>query len=293
MESCGSRASWAIRVLGLASCWIVLTVAGCNQKSAPENSEAKAPAIKASRSAQADDRLHQPFMDAVYLEPPEGQLRPPDKTKAGKNVAKIYEIIAGRDGVGGLWDQIKFASPDGKRINYVADIKTDLGNIRIEFFPDIAPNHVRNFLALAKAGYYDGLEFDRSVYEELPGEKGTFLEYLEAGCPLGTADPGYGSIGYWLKPEVSDQVKHEAGTVGAWHAEEVETAACKFYITLDKAPWMDGNWTVFGKVTQGLDVARAIRSRPVRKDEKDRPEHPVVIRAVEVTPIIVHGSVEP
>jgi peptidyl-prolyl cis-trans isomerase B (cyclophilin B) len=284
MESCVSRASWAIRVLALTSFGAILVVAGCNQGQPSEKAEVKAPEVKA-RPAPSEDRLHQLFMDAVYLEPPEGQLRPPDKTKAGKNVAKVYETIAGRDGVGGLWDQIKFVSPDGKRINYVADIKTDLGNIRIEFFPDIAPNHVRSFLALAKAGYYDGLEFDRTVYEELPGEKGTFLEYLEAGCPLGTADPGYGSIGYWLKPEVSDQVKHEAGTVGAWHAEEVETAACKFYITLDKAPWMDGNWTVFGKVTQGLDVARAIRSRPVRKDEKDRPEQPVVIRAVTVGPV--------
>src|SRR5207249_4183040 len=92
----------------------------------------------------------------------------------------------------------------------------------------------------------------------------------------------YGSIGYWLKPELSEQVKHEAGTVGAWHAEEVETAACKFYITLDRAPWMDRNWTVFGKVTQGLEVARKIRARPTRAEEPDRPREPVVIRAVTI-----------
>jgi peptidyl-prolyl cis-trans isomerase B (cyclophilin B) len=282
METCLSRESWAIRILPVASFLAIILFAGCNQET-PVKMEAKAAEEKKPEPPRTDDKLHQPFIEAVYLEPPEGQLRPPDQTKAGKNVAKLYETVAGRDGVGGLWDEVKFNTPDGKRINYQADIKTDQGNIHIEFLPDVAPNHVRNFIALAKAGYYDGLEFDRTVYEELPGEKGTFLEYLEAGCPLGTADPAYGSIGYWLKPELSDQAKHEAGTVGAWHAEEVETAACKFYITLDKAPWMDGNWTVFGKVTQGLDVARAIRTQPVRKDEQDRPERPVVIRSVTVT----------
>jgi peptidyl-prolyl cis-trans isomerase B (cyclophilin B) len=225
--------------------------------------------------------LHQPFLEAVSLEPPEGQLPPPDQTKAGKNVAKLHEAIAGRNGVGGLWDKVKFVTDSGKRVHFASTIKTDLGDIRIELFPDLAPNHVRNFIALAQAGYYDGLEFDRAVYEELPGEKGTFFECIQGGCPLGTDEPGHGSIGYWLKPELSEEVKHEAGTVGAWHAEQVESAACKFYIILDKAPWMT-NYTAFGKVTQGLDVARAIRARPVRMDEKDRPERPVVIRSVTI-----------
>jgi peptidyl-prolyl cis-trans isomerase B (cyclophilin B) len=142
---------------------------------------------------------------------------------------------------------------------------------------------VRNFVALARAGYYDGLEFDRTVREELEGAKGNYFEYLEAGCPLGTGEPGYGSIGYWMKPELSDKVKHTEGIVGAWHGEDLETAGCKFYITLSEAPWMDGNWTVFGKITRGLDVARTILRRPTRNDElKDRPVEPVVIRSVTI-----------
>ena len=65
--------------------------------------------------------------------------------------------------------------------------------------------------------------------------------------------------------------------------QRVETAACKFYITLSKAPWMDGNWTAFGKVTQGLDVARTGLGRPRRDDEfKDRPVQPVEIRSVTI-----------
>jgi peptidyl-prolyl cis-trans isomerase B (cyclophilin B) len=278
-----SRWVRAVEPLGLTGLCAVILCSGCGEQAAPTTSaEAKAPGKAAPLPTGFDARLHQAFKEAVYLEPPEGQLRPPDMTKAGKNVAKLYEAIVGQDGFGGLWDQVKFNSAGGKRLAYTATLKTDLGSMTIELWPDVAPNHVRNFVALARAGYYDGLEFDRTVREAFEGQKDTFLEYLEAGCPLGSADPSYGSIGYWLKPELSEQVKHEAGTVGAWHAEELETAACKFYITLDRAPWMDGNWTVFGKVTQGLDIARAIRARPVRDEEKDRPKTPVVIRSVTV-----------
>jgi peptidyl-prolyl cis-trans isomerase B (cyclophilin B) len=277
--------------LGLTSLAAMGLVAGCHQQEPDQGKGEQAVAVAAvPKQTPSEDRLHQSFTEAVFPEPPDGQLRPPDQTKAGKNVAKLYEAIVGRGGAGGLWEQVKFSDPVGKRFGYTATIKTDLGNITMELWPDVAPNHVRNFVALARAGYYDGLEFDRTVREEMEGSQGMGLEYIEAGCPLGTADPGYGSIGYWLKPELSEQVKHEAGTVGAWHAEELESAACKFYITLDKAPWMDGNWTVFGKVTQGLDVARAIRARPVRQEEKDRPASPVVIRAVTIESREIDGS---
>jgi peptidyl-prolyl cis-trans isomerase B (cyclophilin B) len=284
-----NKREWrSLRKLGWLGLMVLFAVTGCTpQGQEPEKVE-MAPTPNAKKEMTpppANDRLHQSFLEAVSLDPPEGQLRPPDKTKAGKNVAKLYEKIAGRDGAGGLWDKIRFTSAN-KKTNYTAIIKTEIGDIRMEFLPEVAPNHVRNFLALATAGYYDGLEFDRTVYEELPAEKGKFFECLQAGCPLGSGEPGYGSIGYWLKPEMSENIKHEAGTVGAWHGEQVESAACKFYITLDQAPWMDGNYTVFGKVTQGLDVARKIRARPVRMDEKDRPERPVVINAVTIEPAI-------
>jgi cyclophilin family peptidyl-prolyl cis-trans isomerase len=108
---------------------------------------------------------------------------------------------------------------------------------------------------------------------------------LEGGCPLGTGDLGVGSIGYWLKPEFNKEA-HEEGTGGACHGEEPDTAACRFYITLSKAPFLNGNFTVFGKVTQGLDIARKIFWLPVRNDpeypEGDRPEKPVVIRKVTI-----------
>lgn len=275
-----------------------MVLGGCGQKDAgnvkggpvqPLVSQQETPVVPASsgvNDAKLMGRLHQPFMEATYLEPPSdsGILRPPDKTRAGKSVGKMYEAIAGTNGVGGLWDQIRFVTPSGQRLHYTATLQTDLGNLQLELWPEVAPNHVRNFVALAKVGYYDGLTFDRALRQEIPGENGTFFRYLEAGCPLGTGELEYGSIGYWMKPELSDTLLHEDGTVGAWHGLELESASCKFYITLSKAPGMDGNYTIFGKLTQGLDVAHRIVSRPVRDDDdtKDRPVDAVVIRKVTI-----------
>jgi peptidylprolyl isomerase len=197
----------------------------------------------------------------------------------GKSVGKLYtEVIR-------LWDTIHFTTKDGKPITYTAILDTGLGPIEIALRPDLAPNHVRNFVALARAGYYDGLVFERTVHAKSEEQPEVEVEVLEGGCPLGTGDLGVGSIGYWLKPEFSKE-QHVGGTVGACHGEEPDTAACRFYITLNKAPFLDGNFTIFGKVTQGLDVARRVFWLPVRNDpeypEGDRPQNPVVIRHVTI-----------
>src|SRR5205807_10337779 len=141
-------------------------------------------------------------------------------------------------------------------------LETDLGLIEIELKPDIAPNHVRNFVALARAGYYDGLSFERIYRAESRGDAGATLEEIEAGCPLGTGDTAGGSIGYWLNPEFAAKVSHVEGTVGACRGDAEDSAACRFYITLCKAPNLDGDFTVFGQVTAGLDVARKIFAGP-------------------------------
>src|SRR5262249_18708459 len=152
--------------------------------------------------------------------------RPPDTTMTGKSVGKLYtEVVAS-------WDAIRFVSDDGQRIFYTAVLDTELGPIEIALLPEAAPNHVRNFTPLAKAGYYRGLVFERTVHEKPEGQPE--LEVLEGGCPIGTGEVGYGSIGYWLQPEFNAE-PHIEGTVGACHAEEPDTAACKFYITLNKA----------------------------------------------------------
>jgi cyclophilin family peptidyl-prolyl cis-trans isomerase len=197
----------------------------------------------------------------------------------GKSIGRLYEEVLR------LWDTIDFVTEDGKRIHYSATLETALGNIEIDLDPERAPNHVRNFVALARAGYYDGLVFDRIQHNEINLESVGRYEEIEAGCPLGKGDPTRNSLGYWLKPEITTDLKHEEGAVGACRMEEKDTAGCKFYITLSKAPYLDGHFTLFGKVTKGLEVARKIFLQPVVLEDQDldggrKPLDPVVIRKV-------------
>lgn len=257
-----------------------------NSASAADNAK------KPDEAVAAVDDKHIPFDRATRggEDPPTNSNPPPDVTASGKPVYKIYKEVLR------LWDTIHFATPDGKPIHYSATVQTDLGNIEIDLRPDLAPNHVRNFVALARAGYYDDLFVDRICHEESeaePGKKQVF-DSIEVGCPLGNGEPGNGSIGYWLKaefPAADAKVTHEAGTVGACRNVEPDSGACRFYITLCDAPFLDGNFTIFGKVTQGLDVARIIAKQPTREYEEDvagslRPDKPIKIKSV-----VIHTSV--
>ena len=193
-----------------------------------------------------------------------------------------------------LWDDIRFVAPDGKLPAYRAVLDTELGPIEITLKPKQAPNHVRNFIALAQAGYYDQLFFERVRHEknEMTGQE---LHLIEGGCPLGTGGTGTGSIGYWLKNEFTppDKMSHDEGVVGACRGEEEDSAATRFYITLSKAPFLDGNYTVFGKVTQGLDVARKIFVQPIVVDEQDRDAHRRPEKAVLIRKVTIQQSEEP
>jgi peptidylprolyl isomerase len=243
-----------------------------------KNESAAAPAANATTSA-VEPRMQQTFEAATRQDPPADWQRPPDVTLTGKSVGKLYSEVVK------LWGSFRLFSGNSEIMTCTATLDTELGPIEIALRPDLAPNHVRNFLILAKMGYYDGLVFERTVHAKSDEQPDVEVELIEAGCPLGTGDSGVGSIGYWLKPEFSKET-HEVGTIGACHGVEPDTAACRFYITLNKAPFLDGNFTVFGKVTGGMEVVRKIYSLPVRNDpeypEGDRPQKPVVIRKVTV-----------
>ena len=243
-------------------------------------SDAANQAGAASTPAIVDSRFKKSFAEATRADVPADFQRPPDLTLTGKSVGKLYsELVA-------MWPTIDLTGPDGKIIPYVATVDTDLGAIEITLRADLAPNHVRNFICLAKLGYYDGLVFERTVHAKPADHPEQEVDVLEGGCPLGTGDIGIGSLGYWLKPEYSTET-HDVGAIGAPRGTEPDTACCRFYMTLSKAPFLDGNFTVFGKATSGLDVAKRIFSLPVRNDteypEGDRPEKPVVIRKVTIS----------
>jgi peptidyl-prolyl cis-trans isomerase B (cyclophilin B) len=290
---------WAKLLAAVVTLTMGLTGCGGSQPNKPEASAAKdaapprnvAPASPVAIPAAPPtpepkrDPLHLSFFEATRRadDPPPEANQPPDKTITEKPVFKIL------DEVQKTWDSIRFTTADGKKIEYTAVVQTAFGVIEIELLPEVAPNHVRNFVALARAGYYDGLRFDGLVHEEARDEAGvvTRLEQVRAGCPLGTGETGCGSIGYWLKPEFNARAKgvtHGPGTVGAVRLQEPDTAATRFYINVNPAEYLDDSYTIFGKVVKGLDVVRTIGMQPTIEDDADnsRPEKPIVIQAVTI-----------
>lgn len=267
-------------------------VIGCG-KQEPPAPHATSPAVTTPQSSTAlapsalttlplvDPRLQQSFQEATLDTPPIDGERLPDTTMTGKSVGKLYDAVVQS------WESIRFVSSSGRPLAYKATLETEQGTIEIALRPDLAPNHVRNFVALARAGYYDGLVFDRIIREVSDTMPEVRRDLIEAGCPMGTGESGYGSIGYWMKAEFDPNLQHEEGSVGACRGEEPDTAGCKFYISLSRAPLMDHNSTIFGKVTRGIDVARTILTQPVITDpaspEGERPQNPVVIRKVVIT----------
>ncbi len=142
-----------------------------------------------------------------------------------------------------------------------------------ELYPDKAPNSVNNFIALAKAGFYNGLIFHRVI----PG----FM--IQGGCPQGT---GTGGPGYSIKGEFAangfgqNDIVHDRGVLSMARAMDPDSAGSQFFIMVDAAPHLDGQYAAFGKVTEGMDVADAIVS--VRTNFRDKPLTPQKIKSVSV-----------
>jgi peptidyl-prolyl cis-trans isomerase B (cyclophilin B) len=138
---------------------------------------------------------------------------------------------------------------------YRAVLETSLGDITIQFTPDKAPEHVRNFLRLAQAGVYDGTSWHRVVkgFVVQTGHVPTRREPLSEVQQRFVRD---------LKAEFNDQL-HEPGTVSMARLAEPDTANTSFFIVTARAPMLDQKYTVFGKVTSGLDVVQKIEAAPV------------------------------
>lgn len=133
--------------------------------------------------------------------------------------------------------------------NRTATIETDKGTIKFELAEDLAPITTANFIGLAESKFYDGLNFHR--YE--PG----FV--IQGGCPQGT---GTGGSDQKIKLEVSPNLKHsEAGVVAMARSSHPDSASCQFYITLGPAGFLDMQYAVFGRVTEGIDVVQQLRAK--------------------------------
>jgi peptidyl-prolyl cis-trans isomerase B (cyclophilin B) len=131
--------------------------------------------------------------------------------------------------------------------NRTATVETSKGTIKFELYEDLAPITAGNFIELAGKKFYDGLKFHRVE----PG----FV--IQGGCPYGT---GTGGSGKNIPLEVTPNLKHgEAGAVAMARSSDPNSASSQFYITLGPAAFLDNNYAVFGRVTEGLDVVQKIR----------------------------------
>lgn len=142
-----------------------------------------------------------------------------------------------------------------------------------ELYPEKAPNTVNNFISLAGKGFYDGLTFHRVI----PG----FM--IQGGCPDGT---GMGGPGYEIDGEFSgngfdgNDLAHTTGVLSMARTMAPNSAGSQFFIMVDEAPHLDGEYAAFGKVTEGMDVADAIVNQA--RDRMDRPRAEQRIKAVTV-----------
>jgi len=146
--------------------------------------------------------------------------------------------------------------------NTTASIETRLGTIELKFFPDIAPNHVDSFIKLAKDGFYDGTTFHRVI----PG----FM--IQGGDPNSKspdrARHGTGGPGYTVKAEFSDR-SHKRGILSMARSRNPDSAGSQFFICVGDSTFLDNQYTVFGEVVSGMDVADKIVNEP--RDPRDNP----------------------
>ena len=143
----------------------------------------------------------------------------------------------------------QYTQPEDMQIDasktYTATMVTNKGTITLRLFPDVAPQHVNSFVFLSSEGFYDGLTFHR--YE--PG----FV--IQGGDPVGN---GTGGPGYNLPAEFSE-LPHKTGTLAMARSSNPNSGGSQFYITLAPANFLDRQYTVFGEVTDGMDIVQKIR----------------------------------
>ncbi|MEF9960825.1 MAG: peptidylprolyl isomerase [Niameybacter sp.] len=144
--------------------------------------------------------------------------------------------------------------------------------IKLELYPEVAPNTVNNFISLVQKGYYDGLGIHRVIRGFM----------IQGGCPQGT---GTGGPGYCIKGEfsgngVKNDLKHAKGVISMARAMSPNSAGSQFFIMHENSPHLDGQYAAFGKVVEGLDVVDYIAI--TKTNHMDKPLNPVVIQSMTV-----------
>jgi peptidyl-prolyl cis-trans isomerase B (cyclophilin B) len=157
--------------------------------------------------------------------------------------------------------------------NPVVTIEMENGEIiRIELYPSVAPNTVKNFIYLINQGFYDGLTFHRVIPDFM----------IQGGCPNGdgSGGPGYRIKGEFNANRVKNNLTHTSGIISMARSTGYDTAGSQFFIMVGEAPHLDGEYAAFGKVIEGMEVAHNIVS--VETNSKDKPLEPQIMKKVTV-----------
>ena len=157
--------------------------------------------------------------------------------------------------------------------NPIITIEMESGDImKLELYPDVAPNTVKNFISLANKGYYNGLIFHRVIEGFM----------IQGGCPegTGTGGPGYSIKGEFSQNGFKNDLKHEAGVISMARSMMPNSAGSQFFIMHKDAPHLDGAYAAFGKITEGMDVVNKIATVPTNFN--DRPLEPQQIKSITV-----------
>jgi peptidyl-prolyl cis-trans isomerase B (cyclophilin B) len=154
---------------------------------------------------------------------------------------------------------------------YTVHMNTTAGPMTMEVFPDVAPAHAANFVALAQIGFYNDLEFHRVI--------SGFV--IQGGCPRGD---GTGGPGYKVPAEFSDR-PHEKGILSMARSQDPDSAGSQFFVCLDQVPYLDGQYTVFGRTVGDDSLATLERIGACQTDGRDRPKEPV-----KMLDVIVKGT---
>ena len=179
------------------------------------------------------------------------QLKLPQQAETYIDICKAIEALGGEKFEGYLpeynhpidWDFVKTIPADQQVL-----IKTNKGDITLQLFVEDAPGTVANFLQLTDSGFYDGKFFHRVVPQFV----------IQGGCPRGD---GWGGLDWTQRSEFSNYQRYETGTVGIASANKAmvqDTEGVQFFITHCPTPHLDGRYTIFARVTEGMDVVNSI-----------------------------------
>lgn len=152
--------------------------------------------------------------------------------------------------------------------NRTATFETNHGSFEVELFEERAPTTTENFVKLAEDGFYDGVIFHRVIEGFM----------IQGGDPTGT---GTGGPGYSIDDEFGPGLTHDQEGILSMANAGPDTGGSQFFVTLAATPWLDGKHAIFGRVTDGMDVVRAIGS--VETGAGDRPREDVVMESVQVS----------